>query len=226
MTTSDTLRTNRRTGWAAIASGVVGILAFACLIAYLATQATEFIRTGVMSPLGRLLISSNYVGVMLQAVLMMPVARALHPWARRRSPRISAATLVIGLIALCSVAVIRLLQFFSPAVSDILFMGPMGFVGVWLIIVNALLAGVLPRALRILGMVAGLGLVILGASFFFLGGLAVLTDGPFAYANNVNFHVGIAIGGFPAFILYPVWAILLGRKMLQKHDFGAGAAGT
>ena len=94
-------------------------------------------------------------------------------------------------------------------------MGPMGFVGLWLIVVNWLLADVLSRTLRIAGTVAGVGLIILGASFFFLGGLLVLRDGPFAYASNVNFHIGIAIGGFPAFIVYPIWAILLGRKLLR-----------
>jgi hypothetical protein len=214
---------DRNVGWAAIASGVIGIVAFACLIAYLATQATEFIRTGVMSPLGKLLISSNYIGVMLQALCMVPVVYALHSFVRLRAPRVSTTVLVIGLVALIGVAVIRLLQFFSPAVSDILFMGPMGFVGVWLIVVNGLLGGVLHGALRILGIVAGLGLVILGSSFFFLGGLAVLTDGPFAYTNNVNFHIGIAIGGFPAFILYPIWAILLGRKLLQLRSIGVVA---
>jgi len=102
----------------------------------------------------------------------------------------------------------------------------MGFVGVWLIAVNWLLGGVFHVALRVLGIVAGLGLVILGASFFFLGGLAVLTDGPFAYTNNVNFHIGIAIGGFPAFILYPIWAIFAGRKMLQSRGFGIATDGS
>ncbi len=61
-------------------------------------------------------------------------------------------------------------------------------------------------------------MVIVGASFFFLGGLVVLTEGPYAYAHNVNFHIGIAVGGLPGFIMYPIWAILLGRKLLR----GAG----
>lgn len=216
-TSLGTCRSNRAAAWAAIASGTIGIVAFGCLIAYLATQATEFIETGVMSPLGRLLISINYGGVMLQALLMVPVARALYSEARSRAPKASSFALAIGLVALVGVAIVRLLQFFSPAVSDILFMAPMGFVGIWLIAINFLLVGVFRGALRALGTVAGLGLLVLGASFFFLGGLAVLTDGPFAYTNNVNFHIGIAIGGFPAFILYPTWSILVGREMLRAR---------
>jgi hypothetical protein len=57
----------------------------------------------------------------------------------------------------------------------------------------------------------------LRASFFFLGGLVVLTDGPFAYANDVDFHNGIAIGGVPGNILYPIWTVLLGRKLAQAQ---------
>jgi hypothetical protein len=147
---------------------------------------------------------------------MVPVALALSTLSHDKAPSASRISVVVGIIALLGVAIARLLLLISPAVSDILFMGPMGFVGLWLIAVNWLSAGVITRALRILGMIAGLGLTILGASFFFLGGLAVLTDGPFAYANNVNFHIGIAIGGFPAFILYPTWAILIGRRLLRN----------
>ena len=103
--------------------------------------------------------------------------------------------------------------------SDILFMAPTGFVGVWLIVVNGLGASGLSRGLRAVGILAGIGLVIGGASFFFLGGLAVFTDGPFAYANDVDFHVGIAIGGILGNILFPTWAILLSRKLIRTQNF-------
>lgn len=205
----------RPAGWAAIASGATGFVAIGALIAYLATQASEFIGTGVMPPLGKALITSNYAAVLLQALLMIPVAFALHALGRRRAPGTSRAALYVAVISLGGVALVRFLLLLSPAVSDILFMGPMGFVGLWLVAVNWLLAGVLPIWLRVLGTIAGIGLVILGASFFFLGGILVLWDGPFSYTNNVNFHVGIAIGGFPGFIIYPLWAIFLGRNLLR-----------
>jgi hypothetical protein len=212
---SPTESTYRSTGWSAIASGVVGIVSFVCLIAYLTTQVDQFIQSGVMPPAGRILLTTNYVGVLVQALLMVPVAFAVSTLMRDKTPTASRIFLVVGIVALLGVALARLLLLFSPAVSDILFMGPMGFVGVWLIAVNWLSAGVISRVLRITGMIAGLGLTILGASFFFLGGLAVLTDGPFAYANNVNFHTGIRIGGVPGSILYPIWAILFGRRLLR-----------
>lgn len=225
MTTSSatilTGSTYRFAGWAAIASGVFGIIAFGSLIAYLTTTPTEILESkvvlklGFMPPMSRLLLTSSDVGFMLQALIMIPVALALHDFGRQRSPGASRAAVTMGIIALCSVALLRLLYHVNPEVSGILFMGPTGFVGVWLIVVNCLVAGVLSRGLRITGTVAGVGWVIQGASFFFLGGLAVLTDGPEAYADDVDFHNGIAIGGVPASILYPIWAILLGRKLLR-----------
>jgi hypothetical protein len=119
----------RPAGWAAIASGVIGMIAIGSLIAYLATQATEFLESGVMPPVGRLLLTSNYVGVILQALFMIPAALALHALGRQRSPGMSRAAVTVGIIALCGVALLRLLLLINPAVSDILFMGPIGFVG-------------------------------------------------------------------------------------------------
>jgi hypothetical protein len=191
------------------------MLSFASLIAYLATQETQFATTGIMPPMGRLFITTNYVGVLLQALLMIPVARAVHSLVKDRAPAASRVNLNVALVALSGVALLRFLLLLSPAVSDILFMAPMGFVGLWLITSNWLLAGTISNTLRVVGTLAGVGLVILGASFFFLGGLLVFRDGPYSYANNVNFHIGIGIGGFPGFIVYPIWTIFLGRWLLR-----------
>jgi ketosteroid isomerase-like protein len=208
---------HRFAGWASIASGVVGIIALACLVAYLATQARTFVQTGVMPPTGWLLLTANKTGALLQALLMIPAAIAVLEAGRRGSASLSRAVAVVGCLGLAVVVLVRVGILLSPAVSDILFMGPIGFVGVWLIAVNWLLAGRLSLATRIVGTIAGLGLVIVGASFFFLGGLAVLTDGPYAYGKDVDFHVGIRIGGAPGFILFPIWSALLGRALLRKE---------
>jgi hypothetical protein len=187
-------------------------------MAYLATQASEFQQTGVMPTVGSALITSNYVGVMLQALFMVPVALVLHTIGRQRSLGVSRVAVMVGIVALGGVAVLRFMLLVDPRISDILFMAPMGFVGVWLIAVNWLLAGVLTTPIRVAGTVAGLGLVVLGASFFFLGGLVVLTDGPLAYASDVDFHVGIAIGGLPGLVVFPIWTIFLGGKLLRARD--------
>src|SRR4051794_11314000 len=205
-------RTYPRAAWLSIGSGIAGFISLASLLAYLVTQADEFMKTGVMPPVGKILITTNYVGYALQAVLMIPVALLLHDLGRQRSPQVSRVSVAIGIVALLGMAIMRVLPVAYPAVSDILFMAPMGFFGIWLIAFSWLLKGRLSRGLRITGTIAGTGFAIVGASFFFLGGLAVLTDGPFAYANDEDFHVGIRIGGFPAFVLFPIWTILLGRQ--------------
>jgi ketosteroid isomerase-like protein len=213
---------HRFAGWASIASGIVGLVAVVCLIAYLTTQAQTFMQSGVMPPLGRMLLTANVAGGLLQALLMIPAAIAVSALVERGSSHVSQAMTVVGCIGLSVVALLKLLLLLpDPAVSDILFMGPTGSVGVWLVVVNWLLAGKLALFARILGTIAGLGLVIVGVSFFFLGGLAVLSGGPFAYANDVDFHIGIAVGGVPGFILYPVWAVWLGRTLLGPTKFAS-----
>lgn len=204
---------SRLAGRAALASGVFGMLSTGCLIAYLTTQAQQFMASGVMPPLGAILLQGNFLGSLAQALCMVPVAIALHAIARRRAPVTSRSLLVVGVVALLSVALLRLLHMIDPAMSDILFMAPTGFVGLWLLVINTLLAGEWSKPLRITGMIAGIGLMIVGASFFFLGGLVVLTEGPYAYGPDADFHLGTAIGGIPGFILFPVWALLVGRKL-------------
>lgn len=170
-----------------------------------------------------LFLSSSEVGFILQALLMIPVALALHAHGRQRSPEVSRAAVTVAIISLGGVALLRLLTVVNPKVSGILFMGPTGFIGIWLIVINWLLAGVLSRGLRITGTVAGVGLIIQSASFFFLGGLIVLTEGAEAYADDVDFHNWNAIGGVPGSILYSIWAILLGSKLLRSRDSSARA---
>jgi hypothetical protein len=110
---------------------------------------------------------------MLQAILMIPVALAIRAFARHRSPGLSRAVTLVGVCALAVIALLRLLLFLNPmAISDILFTGPMGFVGAWLIMVNRRLPELLSKGLRITGTVAGVGWIIASLSFFLLGGLA------------------------------------------------------
>ena len=218
----------RSVGWAAIASGVLALIAFVSLIAYLTTTPQEILDSqvildpGVMPPMSRFLLASNSVEIAFQSLLMIPVALALHAFGHRRSPVASRAALALGILGLCGVALFQLLPLINPKVSDIFFMGPTGFVGAWLIAINWVLASVLSGRLRIVGTVAGIGLVIVGASFFFLApGVDVLITRPLAYANDVDFHNGIAIGGVPGNILYPIWAILVGRSLLRgglRHE--------
>ena len=215
--------TNRATGWAAIASGIVGIISFGFLLAFIAyavTQKMGDIKEFAEIPLvGRLLLKGSYVGSMLQALCMIPVLIAVHALGRLRSQKMSGTATAVGMIGLIAVALLRAIILVNPKVSDILFIGPMGFVGAWLVMCNSLLRGVLSRGIRVTGMIVGVGFVIASLSFFFLGGVAEFTH-PGALGNDLVFHAGLWGGGIPAFLLYPVWAILLGRKLVRARDDG------
>ena len=125
---------------------------------------------------------------------------------------------MLGIVALGGVAVLRLVALIDPAVSDILFMIPMGLVGVWLAVVNWDDPRALPGWMRILGGVAGICLLGVGLNFFFNGGLVVFSKGPMAYADDVNFHIGLGLSGFPGFTLFPIWCMLLGLQSLRAGN--------
>ena len=212
--------TKRFVGWAAIASGIMGIMSFGFLLAFVAYAVTHKmgdIKEFADIPLvGRLLLKGSYVGSMLQALCMIPVLIAMHALGRLRSQKMSGAVTAVGMIGLIAVALLRAIILVNPKVSDILFIGPMGFVGVWLVMSNSLLRGVFSRGIRVMGVIVGVGFVIAGLSFFFLGGLAEFSH-PGALGNDLVFHAGLWGGGIPAFLLYPLWAILLGRKLLRSR---------
>jgi hypothetical protein len=205
----------RLAGRSAIFSGAIGIVAFGALMAYLATQFSAYSNTGVMPLAGKVLLSVDYAGVAIQALLMIPAVITFDRLGEWKSPRFGKWAKVVGVSALVVVAIVRLLIFVSPSVSDILFMAPMGFVGAWLLAVNGFTKNVFPRWLRFLGLVAGAGLTVVGLNFFFNGGMAVFTRGPWAYADDVPFHKGLALGGLPGFILFPIWGILVGIRLAR-----------
>jgi hypothetical protein len=121
---------------------------------------------------------------------------------------------MLGLVALVAVGLLRLIAMVDVAISDILFMLPMGLVGAWLVAINWANPMALPKWMRIWGAVAGVGLVGVGLNFIFNGGLAVFTEGPMAYGDNVQFHIGLGLFGFPGFVLFATWSVLLGLRLL------------
>ena len=215
---------SRGAAGSAIASELMGIMSFASLIAcavYVAShKPDEFKALADVPLLGRLLFKSVYVGSMLQALFMIPVAAAVHALGRLSSRTLSQILAAVGISALTAVVLLRVLIFVDPEVSDILFIGPIGFVGAWLIAVNWLLRDKLSRGLRLAGTVSGVGFVVAGMSFFFLGGLAEFAN-PGAYGDNMPFHIGLWVGGIPGFVVFPIWAILLGRGLRRSAAHNA-----
>jgi hypothetical protein len=89
--------------------------------------------SGVVSPVGKLLLKVDFLSAMVQAMLMIPVAIWLYRTGARRSPGFGRSGMILGVVGLGGVALLRLAALVDTAVSDILFMVPMGFVGVRLI---------------------------------------------------------------------------------------------
>jgi hypothetical protein len=113
--------------------------------------------------------------------------------------------------------------------SDVLYMIPQGALGAWLIVVCRQISNGLPRGLRRLGIVAGVGLILvscfpIGYSMFvdptILHG-PVSDDDPTPpgtdMANQIV-HIVLAIGTLIGCSTYPIWTALAGRSLLMRED--------
>ncbi|WP_159872893.1 hypothetical protein [Novosphingobium sp. 9U] len=194
-------------------SGLLGICSFASLITYITSPDLQMEESGAVAPRGQLLLTAQFLCSAAQVFLMVPVAVWFYRWDVGRNG-VARHWAMLGVVALGAVGVLRLIAMVDVAISDILFMLPMGLVGAWLIAINRANPMALPKWMRIWGAVAGVGLLGVGLNFIFNGGLAVFSEGPRAYGNNVRFHIGLGLFGFPGFALFATWSILLGLRLL------------
>ncbi len=213
---------SRSIPWLAVASGLLGFCSFVSLIAYITNPAVQMQDSGAVPVMGERLLAIQFLASAAQVLLMIPVAIWLYRTGGRQSPGLSPNRpalpwTILGVVALGAVACLRLVAMVDSAISDILFMLPMGLVGVWLIAVN-LKTVALPGWMRILGGVAGIFLVGVGLNFLFNGGMVAFSKDPMAYGNDVRFHIGLGLCGFPGFILFATWSILLGLLFLRAPN--------
>ncbi len=211
----------RFAGWAAITSGVIGIIAYGFLWAFLVRRISGGNEETCIP-----LIRTHDVGVVLQSLFMIPVVFTLGGMGSQHSRGVSRATVAVGVAAL-SLIVLCLLLIFVNVISDEIYMVPQGVLGMWLIVVNRLVSSVLPRSLTRLGTVVGIGLVLVAA---FPIGSVIFVDPrigpiPFDYqppkgtdmANGI-LHIVLLIGSFMGVATYPIWATLLGRRLLRERS--------
>ena len=212
----------RFAGWAAITSGIIGFIAFAVLM------------TGVFSRSGgvgdprfwTLMFRYHDVGAILQALLMIPVVLTLHHIATQHSGGVGRATVAVGVTAL-SLMILLLLLGFVGVIADVMYMVPQGVLGVWVIVVGRLVPGVVPRGLRWLGFVSGIGLVLV-ATFPIAFALLVdpvilqipvpkpLPKVPHNTANQL-IHIVLKVGSFMGVLTFPIWSALVGRRLLRQR---------
>ena len=221
-----------RASRAMIASGVMGLLAFASLFAALYTRETtasqEQWAAGVIQPgIWDTLFRGHDVGVILQALLLVPAALAIRP---RRAPAAAGGLPVMALVGVLAnvLLAVSLLMVFTLKSSDMLYMFPQGFVGVWLICVVRARPEGLGRALRVLGWVSGFGLMLvavanagivlaLGPSVLALVGPVPTQVDPAGVRSALNSwsHLLLDIGSVFGMLTLPVWSILAGRSIAR-----------
>ncbi|TAL47176.1 MAG: hypothetical protein EPN92_05160 [Chitinophagaceae bacterium] len=211
----------RTAGWAAIASGTLGILAYAALMTAVMTRTTMALTGQVF-----FLFRTHDVIVILQFLLMIPALVALHKLSHKQLQGMSRATLATGIVAL-SLTALFLIFIFPWIMSDEYYMIPQAMFGVWLIVVNWQLSGVLSRGIRWFGMVVGVGLLLVG---IFEVGYAIFVNPiglripavpieeleiPVETTANIILHNILVIGSFMGVLTLPIWTIILGRKLLR-----------
>jgi hypothetical protein len=205
----------------AILSGVFGIAAFACLILFLVMR-----PSAADQQTSHLLLRTHDVGVVLQSLCLIPFALALGAIAPRDS-RGSSRVTGAAAVSLLALVVILMLLSLVKVVADVLYMIPQGAVGVWLIAACRQIASSLPRGLRRLGIVAGIGLILvtvfpIGYSLFVDPAILhgpVSDDDPTPPGTdraNEIVHIALAIGTLIGCSTYPIWTALAGRWLLLR----------
>jgi Domain of unknown function (DUF4386) len=180
----------RVAGWAALFSAVAIVL---------------MVATAILGATLRLGNTFSVVVVILMALLIV-VALALYLVLRSVAPVMSLAATAIGILAMLMTGVAHVLAMAGSLSPDQFNttgegIGPAG-IGLWLLLANylALQSKALPRGLTWIGLIAGAGWLLSGVGAL-IGGSQTL---PFS------------IGPLGIFLVSPIWAIWLGRRLLAK----------
>ena len=212
-----TRATDRTSGWAAVAAGICGLAAFAFIVAAL------FIRSDAKR-LGALMFRGHDAMAALQTFCMLAVVAALHSLANRWERPMPKLAYRIANAALV-VLVFALLLTLAHVLNDMLYMVPQGIFGVWIVWLSSYLSGLLPRHVKWLGIVAGIGLILIGifpiAFGIFVDAVVLRGAVPPDYKDvnstaNLLVHIMLAIGTLIGLPLYPLWSIAVGRTLLRQ----------
>ncbi len=203
----------RLIGQLAIASGIVGILATAVLLAFYLLEAPHAVAVGAQtSRLGA--INDALGGV--QFLLLVPVAATL----RLNRPRLSQLASIAGVAGLAAVGAAAELYVLGRIGSEVWYpIAAAGYVliGVWIGSISLIgRSGYLPRGLTRLGVATGAGILMIPVGVFLLGGLGALTD-PRLALHNYPFLATISLGIITTVIGVPIWSIWLGASAFARR---------
>ncbi len=212
-------------GWSAILSGGVQLLGLVFLILFYALEAPQVMHSGEPStpPLFGTLNDASFIFV---ALFMIPPALALHRRTQSKNPALAGVTLMIGSIGMLGGAIVQLL--YVPRVISSVQSSPwltlsIGIIGVWMLLVNLLgrRGGDLPGRQAWLGMITGILMSFLPITYFVGGGSEIVSD-PSASLGNPFVIMGFAMGTIGFGLLFPIWAIGIGRWFQRRQLTIAG----
>jgi hypothetical protein len=213
----------RSAGWAAIASGIIGLLAFGCLVSFLVVRNQSF-QTAMF------IVRFHDLGVIIQFLLLIPAAFALHKLSHGQVSGMSQTMLTVIVGSLLFTTLFLLLGMFK-IMEDVVYMFPQGIFGGCLIIICWRMKGILSKALRLFGILVGLGLALVGT---FPPGFAIFVDPGILRVPTLKLpdeemirlgtkpanqilHQILYIGTFGVATL-PIWTILLGWTLLRNRN--------
>jgi hypothetical protein len=212
---------HRFAGWAAIGSGIIGLIAYGCVMIAVETR-TSFL----MSKTVYLMFRIHDIGVILQFILLIPIVFVLHKFSAKLSSSMSHGTLSVGIAAI-SFTVLFLLLEFPKVLADELYMFPQGIFGVWLMVTSWGIKNKFLAGLKWLGIFVGFGLALVGT---FPLGYAIFVDPtilhipatePTAYPDNLAnriLHKILWIGSYIGVATLPVWSFLLGLTLVRESS--------
>jgi hypothetical protein len=190
------------TGWAAIVTGIAGLLGFLFIILFFT----------VGQPFGTL----NDIFIGLTAILSVVLIWMLYPRFHTQSPLFSQVTLLIALLGALIVVVGSTLVISGIKgwyLSGLYMAVGNAMIGVWLLGLSwaALRGNTLPHNLALFSLICGvflaLGLVAIPGIF------RGLDTGDY---KLTAFNAIMAASALGYLGLYPIWSILLGRMLLIK----------
>jgi hypothetical protein len=217
---------DRRAGWAAIASGIIGITACALIWDILFTRVSWIPSDRIW-----MLFATFDIAVGLQFLFLIPAVFGLRTLSRQSPPGLGKAAFATGKWALIFVVLLVWLGIGDKIVSNGLFMIPQGIFGIWLIVVIWRLSRSLPRWLRWFGMIPGLGLALIGTCFvglcFVYPSQLYIPHPPMESIKEVNsiantfWHQLLINYASPMVDTLPFWTILTGFQLLKKRPCAA-----
>ncbi len=214
----------RNAGWAAYLSGITALLSFAAYIAFLVFDLPQTMRSGNIS---QQTITGDLIGLFqaLSALFMIPIALALHQRVHPRAANASRVATLIGIVGmsvLLAFSVLILLRVMTEPQSGMQTALAFGAIGVWLVTANYFAReNTLPARLAWLGIFIGAAYVLFAIVFWISG--AVNVESASELQRNIPFLAGYAALSLSSFILYPVWAIWLGRVLRARSRVNAVA---